>query len=152
MSQECELLDRQAEPTLFVRARASARDLPEVLPKAWAAIMEHADRVGVQPSGAPYVAYHNMDMQDLDLEIGFTFPHEVTGEGEVVRGDIPGGRAVACLHVGPYEQISAAYDALHEWMETNQVAPSGAAYEFYLNSPLTTPPAELRTQVVLPLA
>jgi effector-binding domain-containing protein len=92
-----------------------------------------------------------MDMQDLDLEIGFPFAQKLEVEGEVLEGEIPGGKAAECLHVGPYDQVGAAYDALQKWMEANRHTPSGVAYEFYLNDPQITPAAELQTQVVFPL-
>jgi effector-binding domain-containing protein len=92
-----------------------------------------------------------MDMQDLDIEIGFTFAQELGGEGEVLAGELPGGKAAGCLHVGPYDQVGAAYQALQKWMEANGHTPSGVAYEFYLNDPQSTPAAELQTQVVFPL-
>jgi effector-binding domain-containing protein len=151
MTYECQLLDRHAQPTMVVRARASVQSMPQILGQAWGTIMEYAGRLGVQPSGPPFVAYHNMDMQDLDLEIGFPFGQQVGGAGEVLAGQIPGGKAAVCLHVGPYDRIHAAYDALQNWMEANGHTPSGVAYEFYLNDPRTTPPAELQTQVVFPL-
>lgn len=147
----CELLDRESQPTLAIRARSSVQGLPQVLGRAWGAIMQRAGRLGVQPSGPPFVAYRNMDMQDLDLEIGVPFSQKLEGEGEVLPGEIPGGRAAGCLHVGPYNQLRAAYDALQKWMEANGHTPSGVVYEFYLNDPQTTPAAELQTQVIFPL-
>jgi effector-binding domain-containing protein len=107
--------------------------------------------MGVQPSGPPFVAFHSMDMQDLDIEIGFPFAQELKGEGEVLAGEIPGGKAAVCLHVGPYDQLRAAYEALQKWMEANGYTSSGVAYEFYRNDPQSTPAAELQTQVVFPL-
>jgi effector-binding domain-containing protein len=152
MSYQCELLDRQRQPALVVRTRAAVQDLPQVLGSAWGAIMQQAGKLAVQPSGPPYVAYHNMDMQDLELEIGFPFPRQIEGEGEVTQGEIPGGKAAACLHVGPYDQLRGAYEALGAWMKANGHVASGPAYEFYLNDPRTTPPAQLQTQVVFPLS
>jgi effector-binding domain-containing protein len=114
--------------------------------------MQHAGSVGAYPSGPPFVAYHNMDMQDLDLEIGFPFAQEVPGGGEVVQGLIPGGKAASCLHVGPYDQIGGAYEALQSWAEANGHTLAGVAYEFYLNDPRGTAPTELQTQVLFPLA
>ena len=151
MTYECQLLDRPVQPTLVLRTRASVQRLPQVLGPAWGAIMQHAGRIGAQPSGPPFVAYHNMDMQDLDLEIGFPFMERLSGEGDVRGGEIPGGKAAECLHVGPYDQVGAAYEALQKWMEANGHVPSGVAYEFYLNDPQTTPASELQTRVVFPL-
>jgi effector-binding domain-containing protein len=146
-----ELLDRPAQPALVIHTRASVRNLPQILGQAYGDIMRHAGQVGAQPSGAPFVAYRNMDMDDLDLEIGFPFAQPVAGGGQVLAGEIPGGQAVTCVHVGPYDELHAAYDALHDWMTENGHAPAGAAYEFYLNDPQTTPPAELRTQLLQPI-
>jgi effector-binding domain-containing protein len=152
MSYQVELLDRQAQTTLVVRTRAAVQDLPQVLGPAWGAIMQRAGTAGAYPSGPPFVAYHNMDMQDLDLEIGFPFAQEVPSGGEVVQGLIPGGKAVSCLHVGPHNQLAGAYEALQAWAGANGHALAGVAYEFYLNDPRDTAPAELQTQVVFPLA
>lgn len=151
MDYRCELLDRPAQPTLVIRTRAAVQNLPQVIGPAYGAVFQYAGRLGVQPSGAPFVAYHNMDMQDLDMEIGFPFAQKLPGEGQVLAGEIPGGKAAACLHVGPYDQLGAAYEALHQWMQANGHVPAGVAYEFYLNDPQGTPPAELQTQLVFPL-
>jgi effector-binding domain-containing protein len=151
MEYRCELLDRPAQPALVIRTRAPVQSLPQVVGQAYGAILQYAGRLGFQPSGAPFVAYYNMDMADLDMEIGFPFEQKPEGEGNVLAGEIPGGKAAACLHVGPYDQVGAAYEALQEWMQANGCVPAGVAYEFYLNDPGTTPPAELQTQVVFPL-
>jgi effector-binding domain-containing protein len=75
----------------------------------------------------------------------------LAGEGEVHGAEIPAGRAVTCLHLGPYNQIHQAYNALQNWVKANGHTPSGIAYEFYLNDPRLIPPGELKTEVVLPL-
>jgi len=151
MTYQCQLSDREAQPTLVVRKRASVQQMPQVLGQAWGAIMQYAGRNQLTPAGPPFVAYHNMDMQDLDLEIGFPFPKNLSGEGEVQAGELPGGKAAECLHVGPYDKIAAAYEALQKWLVENGHTPTGIAYEFYLNDPQTTRPEDLQTQVVFPL-
>ncbi|MCB0248765.1 MAG: GyrI-like domain-containing protein, partial [Anaerolineae bacterium] len=146
-----ELRERQSQPTLVIRTRSAVQDMPQVLGQAWGAIMHYAGQKGLQPSGPPFVAYHNMDMQDLDLEIGFPFAKKLDGAGEVLAGEIPGGKAAGCLHVGPYDQLRAAYKALGKWMEANGYTPAGVAYESYLNDPQTTPPEALQTDIFFPL-
>lgn len=152
MEYQCELLDRSPQPTLVIRTRTPVAGLPQVVGQAYGAIMAYAGQLGAHPAGAPFVAYYNMDMDDLDMAIGFPFAQALTGAGNIQAGEIPGGRAAACLHVGPYDQVGAAYEALQAWMTANGHVPTGIAYEFYLNDPQTTLPAELRTQVVFPLA
>jgi effector-binding domain-containing protein len=151
MNYQCELLDRSAQPTLAIRTRTAVQNLPQVLGQAYGAIIQYAGQLGVQPSGAPFVAYYNMDMQDLDIEIGFPFAQALTGRGNIRAGEIPGGRAATCVHTGPYDQVRGAYEALQKWFGASSYIPTGVAYEFYLNDPQTTPPPELQTQVVFPL-
>ena len=151
MNYQCKLTNRDAQPTLVVRKRAPVQQLPQVLGQAWGAIMQYAGRNGLMPAGPPYVAYHNMDMQNLDLEIGFPFAKKASGEGEVEAGVLPAGKAVECLHVGPYDKVAGAYEALQKWLDENHKTATGIAYEFYLNDPQTTRPEDLQTRVVFPL-
>jgi effector-binding domain-containing protein len=151
MSYQCELVNRTVQPSLAIRTRTAVQNLPQVLGQAYGAILQYAGRLGVQPCGAPFVAYHSMDMQDLDIEIGFPFAQELTGHGAIQAGEIPGGKAVTCMHIGPYDQVAGAYDALQKWFGASSYIPTGVAYEFYLNDPQTTPPSDLQTQVVFPL-
>lgn len=149
MGYRCELVEQQARPTLAVRTRAAVGRLPQVLGPAWGQVMAVAGKSGAMPSDAPFVAYHNMEMQDLDLEIGFTFARPLDGEGDVRAGEIPAGKAVQCLHVGPYDQVGAAYEALEAWIAEHGLQHAGPAYEFYLNDPQEVPPDQLQTRVVL---
>ena len=148
MTYACELIQRERRPALVVRTRTPVAEMSSVLGPAWGAVMACAAKAGAQPSSPPFVAYHNMDMSDLDIEIGFAVPHPVEGEGDVAAGDIAAGRAAVTLHVGPYDQVGAAYEALQDWMRANDLAPAGPPYEFYLNDPQDTPPDQLQTRVV----
>jgi len=151
MEYRCEVVERAAQPTLAVRTRTPIERLAQVVGQAYGEVWQYASQLGLQPSGAPYVAYYNMDMKDLDIEIGFPYERELPGKGNVAAGAIPGGKAATCLHVGPYPELGKAYEALHAWMAANGHTPTGVAYEIYLNDPQTTPPAELQTQLVFPV-
>ena len=151
MAHTCEIKQQAAQHTLVVRKHTAGSDLPAFFGAAYGAVMQYLGALGEAPVGPPFALYHNMDMQDLDLEIGFPFALPVGGGGEILAGEIPGGKAAGCLHVGPYDQVGAAYRALQKWIEAGGYTPSGVAYESYLNDPQTTPAAELQTQVVFPL-
>lgn len=151
MVPRCELVDLVARPTLAVRRRAPVERLPQVLGPAWALVMACAGKAGAVPVDAPFVAYQSMDMRDLDLEIGFVFERPLAGDGDVLAGEIPAGEAVQCVHVGPYDQLGATYGAMRGWMVERGLRHAGPAREFYLDDPQDTPPAELRTLVLLPV-
>ncbi len=152
MKYECTLYRQEAQPVLSIRRRASVEALPGVLGGAYGAIGAYLGELGEQPAGAPFTAYYNMDMQDLDLEIGFPVGRELPARGEIQASHMPAGDYASVLHEGPYTQVNAAYDALTEFIQQQNRTPTGVAYEFYLNSPVEVPEQELKTQIVFPLA
>ncbi|MGI5881232.1 MAG: GyrI-like domain-containing protein [Syntrophomonadaceae bacterium] len=116
--------------------------------KAYGDIMNYLSKIGVQPSGTPYVGYFNTDMQDLDIECGLPVAQPVAGTNELKPSEIPAGKQVSCLYTGPYNQIESAYNAIMEWIPANGYTPTGVCYEFYLNNPAETPENELLTRIV----
>jgi len=113
--------------------------------------MQYLTDIGAYPSGAPFAAYYNMDMEDLDVEAGFPVPKMLTGKNDITPGEIPAGKYAVCLHVGPYGEAAPAYNVLMDWIKENGYTPTGVAYEFYLNDPSQTPETELQTKIMLPL-
>jgi effector-binding domain-containing protein len=148
MDYACELIEREAEPVLSVRTRAAVDQLPQVMGRIYGEIMTLLDKRRGYPSGPPFAAYYNMDMQDLDLEIGIPVASPQEGVGDIRPGRIPAGRFASCMYIGPYDRISAGYETLTAWMEDQGLEPGGIAYELYLNDPASTPPGELQTQLL----
>jgi effector-binding domain-containing protein len=151
MSYHCELKEWSAQPTLAIRTRAAVQDLSRVMGETYGAIAQYLGELGEYPAGPPFAAYHNMDMQDLDVEIGFPVARELPGRGDIQAGHLPQGKVATHLYTGPYSDMESAYDALSRWIEENGYEPTGVAYEFYLSDPEETPPDEHQTQIVFPL-
>ncbi|MEW5961536.1 MAG: GyrI-like domain-containing protein, partial [Chloroflexota bacterium] len=142
MSYQCEVKEQAAQKTLSIRTRAAVQDLPQVFGQGYGAIAQYLGELGEQPSGPPFAAYYNMDMDNLDVELGFPVVRQLAGKDEIKAGEIPGGRVATCLYTGPYSAIEPAYTTLMEWMKDNGYEGSGVSYELYLNDPAETPPAE----------
>lgn len=147
MPYRCEPKTLPHMDTVGVRARTDVRDLPQVIGRAYGAVMQYLAGSGEQPAGPPFVIYYNMDMGALDLEAGFPVARVLPGAGEVRPGEIKGGPAVSCLHQGPYSGLEPAYRALSDWIQAHGFEPTGVTIEFYLNDPETVPPEELQTQI-----
>jgi effector-binding domain-containing protein len=107
--------------------------------------------MGEPPVGAPFVAYYNMDMQALDVEIGIPVARALPGKDTIYAGEIPAGKYATCVHTGPYDAAGAAYTALTQFVMENGYEATGVAYEVYLNDPSNTPPEGLMTQILFPL-
>jgi effector-binding domain-containing protein len=151
MAYQCELKQQPAQPALVIRTHAAVQELPRLIGETYGAIMQYLGELGEQPAGEPFVAYHNVDMQNLDLEIGFPVARWLPGRGTVQPAELPGGKWASVIHVGPYDQLKVAYEALTAWVKEQGYVPTGAAYEVYFSGP-ETPPQETRTQIMFPLA
>ena len=151
MTYKCEVKEQAVQPALSIRTRSSLQDLPQKIGEAIGAIAHYLAELKEPPAGPPFTAYYNMDMQDLDVEMGFPVTKLVPGKNEIRASEILGGKVATCLHTGPYNEIKSAYKALSEWMKENGHEEIGVAYEMYLNDPSHTPPQELKTQIAFPL-
>ncbi len=151
MTYQCELIERQAQPVLSIRTRTTDKDLPQLVGQSYGAIAQYLGGMGQQPTGAPFAAYYNLDMQNLDVELGFPATTGLPGKGNIRAGEIPAGKVASVLYVGPYEGMKAAYDALAQWVKAHGYEATGVSYEIYLNDPNQVPPEGLQTQIMFPL-
>ncbi len=151
MDFQCEIKEQVAQPTLSIRGRTPIDGLPQLLGESYGKIAGYLAELGEGPAGAPFAAYYNMDMQDLDVEIGFPVSKPLAGKGDIQASEVPGGKLAVAMHVGPYGDIAPAYDALFQFVKEQGYEPTGISYEFYLNDPEETPPEKLQTQIIFPL-
>lgn len=151
MTYPCEIKDRAAQPTLAIRMTVSVQELPARLGASYGAIGQYLGMMGQAPVGAPFVAYYNMDMQALDVEIGMPVAKSLPGKDNIQAGEMPAGKYATCIHTGPYDASEPAYTALTQFVMENGYKATGVAYEAYLNDPSNTPPEALMTQILFPL-
>nr|WP_281034003.1 GyrI-like domain-containing protein [Methanosalsum zhilinae] len=119
--------------------------------EAYHKIMEYMDSINVQPMDVPFVIYYSMDMENLDVEMGFIVPAKVEGKDDIRSSTIPGGREASFVHKGPYAASEQGYIKLLEWIKEQGEEVTGVSYEFYYNSPEEVPEFELLTKIVFPL-
>ncbi|HTU14021.1 MAG TPA: AraC family transcriptional regulator [Solirubrobacterales bacterium] len=67
---------------------------------------------------------------------------------------VVGGRYAVLRHIGPYATMQAAYDwLLGEWLPSSgEAVRDEPLFELYVNTPMDTAPADLITEIHLPLA
>lgn len=148
MSEQFQLLDQKEQPTLSIRVRTSFANLPKEIGKAYGAICAYLEELGEAPSDAPFTAYYNMDMDDLDVEMGFPVSKPLAGKGEIKASVVPAGKQASCMHKGSYEKMAPTYEALTAWVAEKGMEPTGIVYEYYYNAPCEVPPDELLTKIV----
>ncbi|MGB3907484.1 MAG: GyrI-like domain-containing protein [Methanomethylovorans sp.] len=140
-----------AQPVLSIRMRVSVQELPFVIGESYTKIMHYMDKIGQQVAGAPFVAYYNIDMEDLDIEIGFPVAGPLEGTGEIQSSEIPAGTYVSMVYKGAYSGMEKPYAYMAEWIKKSGYKSKGVTYEYYYNSPQEVPESELITRIVQPV-
>ena len=151
MEYHCEIKDLPEQPILSIRTHSSMISLSKALGKAFEKLEDRLKELGEEPSGAPFVAYYNMNMLNLDIEIGFPVKRPLEGNAETKAGIQPAGKYAMTMHQGPYNKVRLAYNALTKKVKDEGYQATGVAYENYLNDPMNTKASDLLTQVVFPL-
>lgn len=151
MTVQCDLESMEMQPTVSIRTRTPVAGLQQVLGSGYGSIMQQLSAQGIFPSGAPFVVYYNMDMEDLDVELGFPVGAPVTVREPVQSSSLPASRIAVCVYKGPYTEMGSAYEALNAFISAQNLVPQSMVYEFYLNDPQNTPPDQLETRIVFPL-
>jgi AraC family transcriptional regulator len=82
-----------------------------------------------------------------------TLDRDIEPSGPVGVQTIPGGNYAVFIHSGPYEKFLDTYTAIfRDWLPTSgKRLRDQPAFELYLNHPDRTPPADLRTEIWVPL-
>jgi len=145
---QIEVVETAAQPVLHIKTVTPVGNLPQELGKAFMAIMQYLGELGEQPTDAPFTAYYNMDMERLEVEIGFPVSKALPGRGDILAGEIPAGKKVTRMYKGPYREMEPVYGAMTHYMQENGHDPSGVVYEFYYNSPMEVEESELLTKIV----
>jgi effector-binding domain-containing protein len=151
MDYNIELKEKAAQPVLAIRTITSVGKLPQEIGRAYGSIMQYLNGLGEQPAEAPYTAYYNLDMENLDVEMGFPVSKQLEGKGEIKAAEVPAGRYVECMHKGPYAEMVPVYEAMNKWIADKGFEATGISYEVYYNSPEEVSESELLTKVMLPV-
>ncbi len=136
---------------LSIRTRTTMEALSTIIGESYMKIMGYMRELGEEPADAPFTAYYNMEMDNLDVEMGFPVAKPVPEKGEIKMGEIPQGKVVTYMYKGPYTGMEEPYKEILQWIETNGHAQTGVYYEYYLNSPQEVPETELLTKIAIPV-
>lgn len=103
----CELEVIEKGHVACIRTRCNAKDIPAVLGDGYGKkIYHYLQSLGLSPNGMPYTAYFNMDMNDLDIELGMPVSGPFQGTDEIISGEMAAGSyATTVFFTGPYGDL-----------------------------------------------
>jgi effector-binding domain-containing protein len=149
---EISIKDLLPQATACVRVCIQPEKISSVLGEILPQISNYLESFGISPSGPAFSRYFEMKADLVDLEAGLPVPAAITAKGQILSGELPGGRAAVTWHMGSYAGISQAYEALQVWIEDQGHEPAGPPWEVYWTNPGEVPnPADWKTEVIYPI-
>ena len=146
----------QDRPAMRI-ACVTHRGPPQTIGEAFDRVMAWAGPKGVVMPPAWGVAVYLSDMknvppQDQEAVAGLTVADTVEADGTVAIRVVPGGKHAVLLYRGPYAQIGTGSQELFGWLPSSgEEAADQPCFEVNLNNPRNTAPADLLTELCLPL-
>jgi effector-binding domain-containing protein len=136
--------------TAVIRGEMPAAQLPVWLPETYADVFAYLSEADVPPIGPPFARYTFLG-DTVAIEAGVPVAAEVPGDGRVEPSSLPDGPAAVTTHVGRYEDLEQALDAVNGWLTAQGRRPAGPHWEVYWTDPNAEPdPSRWRTDVVVP--
>lgn len=138
-----------AQPLAAVRRRAFIRDIGRIwkpaLDLVWEFLGQHE---GMRADGHNCFLYHHPAQRDdaMDIDFGVQVIRPFADEGEVICTEKPAGEVAMTTHVGSYDKLAAAHDAIHSWRATNGRSFGGYSWEIY--GDWSDDPTKLETEVI----
>lgn len=151
MGYECKIVKQSVQPVLVMRLKTSMMGMKKTLGSAFDTFAARFKELGIEPAGAPFVAYHNMNPFRMDIEVGFPVSGPSAETDQIRNSVLPAGDYAETTFTGSYSSIRPAYDALTKFVKSAGRQATGVAYEYYLNDPNTTSSQDLQTRIVFPL-
>lgn len=152
MSYDIRSTTLQPQPILFCAGQARMPEIADVLGRLLPKVFGYATQSGATMVGPPFVRYLDRG-EVLSLQAGLPVAPGAAPKDDIELGALPGGSAVTTLHVGPYDGLRDAYEALEAFMQDGGLQPAGGPWEVYLTDPGEVPnPADWKTQIYWPIS
>jgi effector-binding domain-containing protein len=142
MSYQVEVKQLAGQPLAVVRRVASQEQLSRVVPAACGEVWNFVRAAGIAGAGRHVAVYLD---GAIHIEVGVEVPGPFTSDGNVVYSETPAGTVATTVHMGPYDRLGDAHDAILNWCAAQQRLIAGPNWEIYGH--WDDDPAKLRTDV-----
>lgn len=144
------LLEQPEQHVLSIRTTIHFDNYPNTAKLAYEKIMEYAEDNDLLLSSGPFVCYHNANLENLDVEMGFPVAKRVSGNDDIVGYTIPVQKVVSGIFLGDYGDTDPLMIQIMQWIEEHGYEQQGRIYNYYLNDDQRNA-IELLTQIVVPV-
>lgn len=154
MAHQVEFIRTPATTVAVIRFHVASAELPmigERMGRAFGTVMAELGKVAISPNG-PAIARYEPTEDGFDVAAGFRVPASFTAPPGLERLDLDEVDAAHTTHLGPYSELTTAYEDLQTQAEAadRTVASDGPMWEEYWSMP-GTPEDQLRTEIYWPV-
>ena len=128
MPYQIDLIETNPIRTAVIRSRVRPQELAKFVPAACGEVWSFIRSAGLSRPGRHLALY--LDDQGT-VEVGAEVSEPFVGNDRVHCSELPAGRAVTTVHLGPYGLLSKAHEALHEWCARHGHQRSNISWEIY---------------------
>lgn len=143
-----------ATQALTITSVIAMEEIPAWFGQNLAAVMTVTQAQNLQPQGMPFARYTGYDGSTGKFTITAGIPVSSGGksEGNVKLIKYTSFLALKGLHNGPYDELSASYQALEKYAGETGIELEGVVWEYYLSDPAeAADPTQLLTLIAMPL-
>ncbi len=167
-TEKFEILEKEIGPTVEIEEKVKVWQMPKTFGRDFEKINNYLVSNSAECSGMPYARYVDMDWEKeisrgllanivavlfkrWHFFAGLPSSKMLESSGELQTQDIKSQKYARALHKGPYKDVGPTYKALYEWANAQGITLKNEAIEYYLNDPAEVKPAEIETEIFIPL-
>ena len=141
MSYDVQVRDVPQGLLAVARGRATVATLSQQIVELFNQVYAFLGKGTVRQEGHNVVVYLNgpgdsdkhllASPEGCPIEVGVQVGAPFESEGNIFCSATPAGTVATVVHIGPYDQLVQAHQALHEWSAQNQRVFAGPNWEIY---------------------
>jgi effector-binding domain-containing protein len=128
---DVELREVLSQPIASIRATTTPEEVGNTLTGDLSRIYGLLAQQGIKPTGPPVAVYYDFEPNRAVFESGVPIAGSFQSDGEIKPSAVPSGRAAFTRHIGPYEGLGGAHEAVRQWIEANGHVNVGPNWEIY---------------------
>ena len=117
------------QPTAVVKTPTPMNKIPDAERSARAKLAEHIAKLAVGTLGKSFTLWHMPVDGMLYMEPGVVVAQSFVPAGGVEPSELPAGRAVHFLLVGPYDGLPGAWSRMFEWCASEKLNLAGVNWQ-----------------------
>lgn len=146
-----------AQPILYIEesSKLNSDSIALKIGEAYGEIMAFMGVNELEMTSAPLAITTEFSMEEMfwafNPAIVVELPEGLEPVGRIKAGTTYEGKALKGIHVGPYSESMATYNALEKYVKENGLEMNGQPWEEYVDDPTKVSETELRTFIYFPV-